>query len=116
MEALALAFIAGIAAWILIRTRRRGAVYRRLAREGVPVQAVVTKRFSRRHPKNRQQQYHVAYRFETGSGEVYERQVHVPRADYEQAKADGQIEVRYLADNPATNHTVGYLRNNGFLN
>ena len=115
MEILALILVTAVAAWLLWTRRRREARYRQLAREGVAVDAEITRRFSGRHPKNRQQRYYLSYRFETAPGHVFERQVNVTRAEYEQVEVSGSLEVRYLPEDPGTNHTTAHLRARGYL-
>lgn len=115
METLALLILAAVAAWLLLSRRRRDDRHRRLAREGVSVDAEITKRFSARHPKNRQRRYYLAYRFETAPGHTFERQVNVTRAEYERAEAGGTTEVRYLPADPDTSQTTADLRARGFL-
>lgn len=115
MEILALIFFVALALWLLTARRRRDARYRQLARDGVAVDAEITRRFSGRHPKTRQRRYYLAYRFETRPGHVFERQVNVKRAEYEQVASGHRIKVRYLPEDPGMNHTTAHLRAMGYL-
>ncbi len=116
METLALIFIAGIAAWILLAKQRRKALYRDLGREGVPTKAEVVGHFSGRHPKNRSRRYYLRYRFETAQGHAVERQVNVSRSEYEGLQSGDRIDVLYLPARPSVSHTATYLRGKGFIN
>ena len=106
---------AAVVVWLLYRQHRAKADrLRRLALEGVGIDAQITRRFERPLPKSRKVPY-IEYRFETAAGDVLVQKQRVTRARYQEVKSGDPIAVVYDPDDPAWNKPRTYLMDKGYL-
>ena len=107
--------VVAVLAWLLLQERRKKMDrLRRLAAQGIAVNAEVIRRFHRPRPKSRKVPY-IEYRFTTVNGETFQQKAQVTGAQYQQLTPGTSVDVVYDADNPDTSRLRSYLADKGLL-
>ena len=104
-----------VVVWVLFhRHRAKADRLRRLALEGVGIDAQIIGRFERPLPKSGKVPY-IEYRFETAAGDILVQKQRVTRAQYQKVKPGDSIAVVYDPNDPASNRPRAYLVDKGYL-